>query len=99
VKYLSIILALYVLLLSIKPCLGDDNDTSVKTEQSSHQDKDCNDVCSPFFICGTCSGFTLNISLVNFSATPFFIESNYPDYKQSSLSEVFISIWQPPKIS
>ena len=106
VKFISILLVFYVLLLSVQPCCADDNcandEHSVKTEKSTnsqHHDKDCNGHCSPFFTCGTCAGVIYHS--VTFSIEPQAIEFTtlVSIYNPAFVSEFNFSFWQPPKIS
>jgi len=104
-KILYLILALYVLLLSVRPCCIEedctDEDLSTKTEQTSNhnQGNDCNGNCAPFLSCGNCTGF--NCPTVSYPLThPTTLESSQLQVYQSSFSSGFhFAIWQPPKIS
>ena len=105
-KFIAIILALYVMVLSIRPYFADsdctDSDHCTQTAQTSnsHQhDNDCKGDCSPFFTCAACSGF--NIPTVSFSLIPlaFILTEKVSIYNPSFISEFLQSIWQPPKIS
>ncbi|HET6990322.1 MAG TPA: DUF6660 family protein [Bacteroidia bacterium] len=103
-KILYFILAVYVVLLSVKPCCTDDkccaDNHSAQTEKSArHQDNaDCKGDCSPFFTCGSCTGF--NFPAFSFSLKPseVAIEKQVSVYSFSFSTEFFSSIWQPPKI-
>ncbi|MGA9639607.1 hypothetical protein [Flavobacterium sp.] len=79
----------------------DDSSTVSKTEQEHHKDS-CNSICSPFFSCGTCVGFTFpsgNFFVVpenNFTFIETHLVSTYTPQLQSQFNR---AIWQPPKIS
>ncbi|MEO9894317.1 DUF6660 family protein [Aurantibacter sp.] len=108
-KYISFLLAIYILALAIRPCCEDSNcteDDSYQTTQVTdnhfNQDNDENKehkgICSPFYACGNCVGFTF--TTVNFSLTPDEVLSTnlVSIYNPSFFSEFHIAIWQPPKI-
>lgn len=103
-KILCFILSLYILFLATVPCCSDDNcNDEIKTEQTSnhsqdHKDSDCN-TCSPFFTCGTCSGFVFTRSGVDFKEVPFIKGKFIAVYKSQFADDFFAKIWQPPKIS
>jgi len=101
VKYLSFILAVYVLLLSVAPNLVDDecfNEQTTEQGQNQQDKQDCSDCCSPFMGCHTCNGFT--VSVTSFSVQSFLVYSDLKVslYDENFVSEFFSSIWQPPKI-
>lgn len=103
-KILSFTLVFYVLLLLSKPCcideIGGDNIYVQKTEQNDNDnDDDCNDICSPFFACGSCTGFSL--TGISSSSGPEIIIMNTQETISYTrfVSEFINYIWQPPKIS
>ena len=105
VKILCLILSVYVILLSTKPCCAD-NDCQAKltakkelTSNKTANEKDCYG-CSPFFTCGSCVGFI--------AARPFIISlpvitedqiAYHNSYQQPHIETVILSLWLPPKIS
>ncbi|WP_394333085.1 DUF6660 family protein [Pontibacter chinhatensis] len=97
-KVLTIILALLVVMLSVSPCCITDNcATEVKTEQAdSHEDEA--DVCSPFYSCSSCLGFTLT----DFTAKPASpstpSHSLFAEFRQGFFPQYYHSIWQPPRL-
>ncbi|WP_420828668.1 DUF6660 family protein [Maribacter polysaccharolyticus] len=106
-KWVSFILAVYTLVLTLRPCCGDDNCTdsdNCQTELVDNHDKDNHQnnghkgSCSPFFTCGNCVGFTL--TTVHFSLPPQ--TDITPDlvtmYHCNFLSGFEMPIWQPPQI-
>ncbi|MBA4410873.1 MAG: hypothetical protein C0397_15795 [Odoribacter sp.] len=104
-KIICFILSLYVLSLSLAPCCSDDDNCcdEIKTEHTDnhsqdHNDSDCN-TCSPFFTCGTCSGFVFTRSGFNFREVPFSKSKFVAVYKSQFANDFFVKIWQPPKIS
>lgn len=104
-KFLSVILALFVFVQSLSPCCSDDNcmdnNQTVKTEQTSNHehDGDCEKNCSPFFVCGTCAGFIFPTVSFTLTSSVILFTKQISIYNQSTLSNFFHSIWQPPKIS
>ena len=101
-KYLSLILSISVLLLSVMPCCLEDKCLSVYAETAETGDDmgNCSDdsCCSPFLHCNTCSGFpearsynfiSIKSNLVSDYKSDYIESNNLPDYKSS--------IWQPPK--
>ncbi|OGS69151.1 MAG: hypothetical protein A3F91_05305 [Flavobacteria bacterium RIFCSPLOWO2_12_FULL_35_11] len=83
--------------------MGDNCNDEIKTAQSDnhsqdHKDSDCN-ACSPFFTCGTCSGFVFTRVVVDFKEIPFIKAKFLAFYKSQFANNFFAKIWQPPKIS
>ncbi len=100
-KFISQLLAVYVLLLSIMPTFIEDKcikENITDQGQSGQDEQDCNEkCCSPFFSCNTCSGFVL--STFNFSITHSLKE---PQIKIrtiaiSPVSDFPFSVWHPPQ--
>jgi len=101
VKFLWLILSVYVVFLSVRPCCQDKDcygKYAVEKGQQKDRDKDCQG-CSPFFTCGTCSGFIVtkavnsNVTLISEPPLKHFANYRHPFIKQISLA-----IWQPPKL-
>jgi hypothetical protein len=98
-------LALYVALLSVKPCCTD-SDCQIKLPVDKTmsgklpiKQNDCSG-CSPFFTCGSCTGFILNRPVL--FEIPIVFESPLKHnafYRQSHIQQITLSIWQPPKLS
>jgi hypothetical protein len=98
-KYLVLILSLYIFVLTSSPCVDEPAGAYAnKTEQSNNQEKS-NHHCSPFCTCQCCASpvvfqeFKVSFSYVEFAEKPLSF------YSSSYISTLFISIWQPPKIS
>jgi len=103
VKLFALILSVFVLFLTTVPCCALENEQIHHHEQkinSDHnQDDDCCKDCSPFYVCGTCVGFTLSsYSQINFSLylRPVLHENAYFPIETTKIPTV---IWQPPKLS
>jgi hypothetical protein len=104
---MALLLSLIVLTLTTVPCCAvEDNEAQVhKSSQKEKHDKcsedqdDCCKNCSPFYVCGTCIGFTLN------SQTVFTFIIHLKPIQHNSifipveLAPLSFSIWQPPKLS
>jgi hypothetical protein len=105
VKKFCLMLSVYVMLISAKPCCMDDDcqdKISVKKElagQTTSRQKECPG-CSPFFTCGSCVGFIVSKPFA--IALPVIPEDQieyYPNYQQPYVEKVALSIWLLPKIS
>ena len=102
-KFISLILALMVVVLSTTPCFAEDKclEQTFETSNNQHQnDNDCNkSCCSPFFNCNTCTGFVLT----NFH---FSIEHSVKEPQRKlgtmptpPISDFPYSIWHPPQLA
>lgn len=92
---------MYVIMLSAVPCCAGDNcNNDFKTEQSDkHKETtDCN-ACSPFFSCGSCTGFTFQLSRYSLTPVVLLSQGNFPVFEQHFYSQFCLNIWQPPKLS
>lgn len=105
-KYLSLILSISVLLLSVVPCCLEDKCLSAYTETVETSNDDCNSCddcsdsscCSPFLHCNTCSGFpeARYSNLLNVTVT-LISDCELEYILRNDLSDFISSIWQPPK--
>ncbi|RNI27359.1 hypothetical protein EFA69_14555 [Rufibacter immobilis] len=98
VRLFSIILVLLVITLSVSPCCATDNCAKeiAKTQQTDNSKEEMG-LCSPFFSCSVCTGFTLpDLIFGDHLLIPQFHEYS-AFYKQSMFPQFFHSIWQPPK--
>ena len=104
-KYLSYILALWVLLLSTAPCFLKDEClfqcTDNEPGEMCHDDGcSCTDCCcSPFLHCNTCTGCPIPqlfhsplVAIIQLNDNPLSF------YKERPIPQFSSSIWQPPKI-
>lgn len=100
VKVLTVILALLVVVLSVAPCCVNDNCTNEEVtagQRDSHK-KDV-ELCSPFYSCSSCIGFTWTHHHVEEPATLLSQGIiHFAEYKQSSFIPYHHAIWQPPKV-
>lgn len=106
VKLFTLIFSFYLLALAVMPCSDKEDCKYPSTDQSTfattdHSDHDSDtEHCPPFCMCACC-GQSFNCSFVSYSLSlhiPVSVEK-FPIYNASFVSEVYLSIWQPPKIS
>ncbi len=71
---------------------------SSEEDNTGKEDKNC-DTCSPFFTCGSCSGFTFMPALSPLSHLVPPTKTTYSSFELQIHSEYFETKWQPPKIS
>ncbi len=107
-KHFTILLALYILVLSLVPCSdvhADCNESNHQTEFSQnhhHQSDDSGfEECSPFCGCNCCNtvvGLRFEIPLKE-KVSPPHTTIQLLVSKQASTSAFFGTIWQPPKLA
>jgi len=106
VKFLVLLLSAIVLTLTVVPCCAfEENEshahkasTEEKHNKCSEDDDDCCKSCSPFYVCGTCAGFTVNqLPLLTFVIYLKPVQHN-DVYIPVELHQMPHSIWQPPKL-
>lgn len=102
-KTLAFLLAVFVFFLSAAPCClfegceGEEEQGNVAAEKQAPVE--CDDTCSPFLTCGSCTGFVVNSE--NFAFTSEYI-SSHPvptSYDDGISGEIIQAIWQPPRMS
>jgi len=106
VKLLCLLLSLFVVLLSARPCCADndcrENALAVKKElagKNTSPEKTCPG-CSPFFSCGSCVGFIVSKPVThNLRPIAENMDVSYKPYQQPNLKEIAQAIWQPPQLS
>lgn len=106
-KTFATIVLFIVLFLSTVPCTAyakhSECGIEINCEKDSHDcGNDCNGKCSPFYSCGTCVGFTLNLTSSLFSKSLDFTTNEIVQpisYNKFVDSSFICKIWQPPKIS
>lgn len=111
-KFLNIILSIYLVALSCLPCADMEaksvgkNDTNAiaKTTDDHNEhshDKD-KDLCSPFCSCNCCGSQIVsyfNVMTCNFAVVSKEIKTQLPSYTSKFTSNFYGSIWQPPQIA
>ena len=106
-KIFATIVSFIVLFLSTVPCSAYANHSECGIKKNCEKDSndcgnDCNGKCSPFYSCGTCVGFTINLTSAYFSKNLDFTtdEIVQPTAYDKFINSSFIcKIWEPPKIS
>ena len=107
VKWIAIILSIYLIALSNMPCADMEvNSAAHKTAQFSseanHSHDKQNDLSSPFCTCNCCGAQILSYQSVNNFSFPVAhseISIQLPTYTPVFASNFFGSIWQPPQIA
>jgi len=101
VKILSFILIFYILVISSQPCC--DEKESVFTYLTEQGDGDfndnCTDLCSPFFTCGSSTGFSNPDHLSLIDPELVLLDEELPIFSSPGDFDYINNIWQPPKIS
>jgi hypothetical protein len=99
-KWMGVLLACYLILLSAIPCCAIDDCPDIKTEQNAthKNDKENAGNCSPFFNCQ--SGCTASIvtPIVQIGISPVKSNSVFTVYAESSLTSISHDFWQPPRV-
>ncbi|NHA05442.1 hypothetical protein G7092_16650 [Mucilaginibacter sp. HC2] len=103
-KYIAIIISLYVSLLSVMPCQDRDDavwaQTHLTIRQAHDGNKGCSrESCTPLCSCSCCSSvrdIDQQVYIPSFQQNTFV---PYPDLIIPALSEQDIAIWQPPQLS
>jgi len=103
-KYLAIIISLYISLLSVMPCQDKDDAVLAQSHLTIRQAHDGNEACSreactPLCSCSCCSSvrdIDSQVHVLSFQQNTFI---PYPDLIIPALSEQNIAIWQPPQLS
>ena len=105
VKFLALLLSVIVLTLTTVPCCAlEDNEahshqfSEEKHDKCPEKDDDCCKDCSPFYVCGTCVGFTIsNLPVLTFVIHLKPLQHNNI-YIPVELPQMSYAIWQPPKL-
>ena len=95
-------MAVIVLVMSVMPCTDDVNAMcKVKTEfkKATHQqDNPISKVCSPFYRCSSCVGFTIShfpSSSLEITAT---VNKQINSFLPSEVIDITLPVWQPPQL-
>lgn len=104
VKFIALFLSIIVVSLTAMPCCTLEERQShaheiTQKHECSEQDDDCCKDCSPFYVCGTCIGFTFTTQQVVSFAIPLKPVQHNTIYIPVELQAIPVSIWQPPKLS
>ncbi|MES2618216.1 MAG: hypothetical protein V4613_10065 [Bacteroidota bacterium] len=77
-------------------CCSEEKD-NCEDSPTENEGKGCT-VCSPFFSCGSCIGFTFYSFNYHFTITEPFTKSSFQLHDTQVNSEYFNKMWQPPKL-
>jgi hypothetical protein len=98
-QWLSYILTFYILISTVVPCsLFDHCEDEAYTTQSSPagNKKDCNN-CSPFSVCSSHCGFTINTGNLPLAPAMFYSSPVYGEYSCAPQSKYCPGFFQPPR--
>jgi hypothetical protein len=102
-KALSVILSFYVLVLTTVPCIDRPFDKDIhqsgQAGNAAHNHENDTDQCSPFCVCNCCGSQVLSIETILISSILPLNKEHVFWYASTFKSNLFHSIWQPPKIS
>jgi hypothetical protein len=103
-KFLVSILSVYIVLLSTTICcqesyaMADFGNHTEQHEAGALPHDDCAGVCSPFCLCATCTGFTVEPVFPYYQTKPQELSSEIRIYTQQIYTSSLVEgIWQPPK--
>jgi len=100
-KYIAVILSVYVMVLTAMPCTdnhaADSNSVSYELSEQYHNQANDLDLCSPFCFCHCCQTLSFPSFFDGLLSDIKVLTLNIP-FKESTFSSPFNSIWQPPKI-
>jgi len=106
VKYISLVLSMIVLMLTALPCCAFEGGeghahktVETKKQLCSEHGSDCCKDCSPFYVCGTCLGFTVTTQQVTTFAIQLKRVQHNTVYIPVTVLAIPITIWQPPKLA
>jgi len=98
-KLVCLVLAVLVLALSLTPCCGLGDGCDDRTEQGAGtHNKACAANCSPFFACGSCSGFSVYAQSTDLFISPPTAPAPPEPHYTASLAKLSMPIWQPPQL-
>jgi hypothetical protein len=104
-KLPALILALITLILSVSPCCGDDDHCAGNSsiDECEHSDKErepCDEqgLCSPFYSCGSCTGFALSQAAIHVPFNEMHRNIIPIVYRESLPKEVFFLSFKPPQV-
>ncbi|MDA3906143.1 MAG: hypothetical protein PF484_08730 [Bacteroidales bacterium] len=100
-KYIAVILSVYVMVLTAMPCndvhAANSNSVSMELHQQSPNQTNDVDLCSPFCFCQCCQTLSFPSFYDGLLSDVEVATLNIP-FKESRFSNPFSSIWQPPKL-
>jgi hypothetical protein len=101
--FINMLLAAYIGFVACYPCNDvcvDDGVTEVEAFScSEHEDANENEACTPFCFYSCCTPHIIcQISFLHIPAAFHFSEQLNQHYAVNLVAEIFLTIWQPPKI-
>ncbi len=88
--------------MSVIPCTDDVNvvcKTKTEFKKASHQqDNPKSDICSPFFPCSCCVGFTISDSPSSSPVISFTVNKLKGVFLPSEAVDISLPVWQPPQL-
>lgn len=103
-KFLTIILSFYLIILAAVPCIDRYFEVNpahkIELIQEKHNNNHSDsDSCSPFCTCNCCAtAVVFQTQTVQFTCYPFS-EKQYFPITSEFISDPLATIWQPPKIA
>jgi hypothetical protein len=105
-KFFAFIMAFLVLVLNCLPCADgaiaiqhEKLKAEFTTAQSSSQESDHNDACSPFCQCSCCATFSINHVIAAIPGPHIFASTLTFSYLPATAVEISLPVWQPPQLS
>lgn len=104
-KFLCFILIALTVLLSSSPCCAGDeccNETGKECSGNSkenHHSEEPSNSCSPFMVCGSCTGFVVIADIPDLNSEPVIADDQNIPYIQLYFDNYYLKFWQPPKLS
>jgi hypothetical protein len=102
-KHIACILSIYLLVLTLMPCMDVHAHDSLLKEEINQTTTDNRhhdfDQCSPFCTCDCCATHVIrkeNVIHFDFAPIP---QKCVTEYASNYVSSTYASIWHPPKIS
>ena len=100
-KIFSIILSIYIIALTLIPCVDNYSDSCMNKQEFVNNDDNSHpldiDLCSPFCVCNCC-GTSISISLNIFIPIKTIPITLYFPNTVPKIADIAYSFWQPPKI-
>jgi hypothetical protein len=101
-KIFAAILSLYILVLTVIPCIDEPEGNNIAkielSQKSTEQQQSINDHCSPFCTCDCCVSPVIYLDYIVETENFLFFHKIYPVYQIKYNSSHYTSIWQPPRI-
>lgn len=106
-KFITSILSVYMLLLSIYPCVENESNAMLQQEQiisaqnNNQHPLSETDACTPFCSCSHCPASAFHQFIAAFSIMPVLFDKLKPSPLRNDvlISFSLSAIWQPPQLS